>query len=102
MDLDQNKNQLNFNALVITDIPDETLMAQVFPNPSKDGLVQIQLPEGLQSAMLTITSMTGQVIHRFEPGTARTFEKIQLPGQGVFILTLVLRNQLHIQKIVVH
>jgi hypothetical protein len=101
VNLDQSKSQLNFEATVITQVPDEPLVLEVFPNPSSDGVVQIHIMEVLQSARITVTSLTGQVIHRYEPGTFKTFEKIQLPQQGIFILTLTQGNQSYIRKIIV-
>jgi Leucine-rich repeat (LRR) protein len=91
----------NFTAAIITSADEGTeATVQVYPNPSYTGKFNVQWP-GHAHAMLTVYSLTGQVIIQNTIGTNQDGYVFSLPSRGMFVLKLSDSKVVHVEKIMV-
>lgn len=74
----------------------------LYPNPTLDGRFTIQMPENLQSGELTVTSVTGQVVHRSAVSGQQSHITLHLPvASGLYSVRIVAEDGLWMGKVAV-
>jgi len=78
------------------------LQLLLYPNPTLDGRFSIQMPENLQSGELTVTSVTGQVVHRSTVSGQQSHITLDLPvASGLYTVRIVAEDGIWQGKIAV-
>jgi len=74
----------------------------LYPNPTQDGRFTIQMPEHLQSGELTVTSVTGQVVHRSAVSGQQSHITLDLPvASGLYSVRIASEKAVFQGKIAV-
>lgn len=83
-------HKLNQNGNVAID-PLRSPAITLFPNPAT-GLLQIDLPPGVQQAQVQVVGMTGRIVHQDHLTTAQTSLDLKHLAAGVYHLDMILSS----------
>ena len=90
---DGTDNYLNVNSINLIEF-------SIVPNPS-NGIVNIELATTISNAMITITSLNGQVIETFTTSSASTSRDLSYLNDGMYLITVGTENGNTTKRIVV-
>jgi hypothetical protein len=80
---------------------DATNLLQVYPNPSKDGIFQIDLDSDLEISQLMVFNLSGQNLMKADLGESRRIDLSCMPSGFYIIKFLSSKNSLSITKKVI-
>ena len=86
---------------IATSIKNQNLLTKVsiYPNPTKDKL-NIELGQQLSQTQISILSIDGQVIHRYELSPKSSAINIEDLAHGIYVLRFECGNEVYVEKFV--